>query len=71
MFQSTPCTEVQGDSRTLESSPQQKCFNPLPAPKYREIFSDINVQWDPRVFQSTPCTEVQGDQRAACQQSIS
>ncbi len=38
MFQSAPCTEVQGD-RVLSPSLSLTLsrFNPLPAPKYREI----------------------------------
>ena len=36
-FQSTPCTEVQGDPPRPAHRPHGLCFNPLPAPKYREI----------------------------------
>ena len=60
-FQSTPCTEVQGDLQTRSQQWLYPCFNPLPAPKYREIVQakpDGNLDfW----FQSAPCTEVQGD----------
>ena len=36
-FQSTPCTEVQGDYSYISCGFKVCCFNPLPAPKYREI----------------------------------
>ena len=41
MFQSAPCTKVQGGSSThdlFNKTPHlHPCFNPLPAPKYREM----------------------------------
>ena len=40
MFQSAPCTEVQGDRLVFRFYIYlYACFNPLPAPKYREILS--------------------------------
>ena len=40
---------------------QAVCFNPLPAPEYREIYDSIHHRAEPYWFQSAPCTRVQGD----------
>ena len=43
MFQSAPCTEVQGDCRGRGCRCSSPRFNPLPAPKYREIVEEEDV----------------------------
>ena len=67
-FQSAPCTRVQGDDPTHRHHLINPCsFNPLPAPKYREISRSTPRFATILQFQSAPCTKVQGDPDRLCE----
>ena len=66
MFQSAPCTRVQGDlAPKIPIDTRLHGFNPLPAPEYREMGIVLLPPPSDRTFQSAPCTRVQGDKAAA------
>ena len=61
-FQSAPCTRVQGDLGIFRGQRRlYRCFNPLPAPEYREMWQQLVSTGQITGFQSAPCTRVQGD----------
>ena len=63
MFQSAPCTRVQGDpTLSVSSASFSLCFNPAPCTRVQGDFSVAMVMVILAAFQSAPCTRVQGDQ---------